>query len=1505
MRESKRIRRLIIILPILALAIGAAAYLNRMSRELARHLPNALSVAISQRMNGAIKFGKVDVHTFGIVLNDVSITYKRAEIIRVPRLKIACRIVDVIMGKVDTATSIERVELRNPTIHLVRTADGKWNVMGILKPSPGGKIPFSGKVFVRSANITLRDFRPDPTKPMLNRLDGVDAVIDCSKQSSVKFAAWGKGQPGRFARFNSDGSYDTVARATRAALEITGADAGYCSKYPYRIGLDVLSGKADCLISLTKTPKDKHVRYAVDIASHDCAIGFKQLSRPITGINGKVYLRDGSASMKLQARLGSTPLTIAGNVTDLKDTKLALGITSDRVNFREAAVLMGYARQLKQISLPSTGRIRAYVSGPPKSLSVGFEVSGPSVAWRDFTGRAVSAVGNYSHGQIAVRHMSLSTCGGQVEGTGIIDLTKPPTAGFIGRARRIKLNAIPALAKQKLATTSSGYFQVSLKNGNTQVRYRGSVGDFTSHGLKFEQGKVDVSYTNGKTRINEISARTFGGLVAVSGDIAKNGKLSLDASGADINLAKVQDLYWKPSTVGRGEFKGKVTGTLESPVFQGDIAAHKVMLSEVEMERISGGITISRNRLTIDNLVAYRFPGTLTITGAVEKPLSKSPTMHLSLTADSIEIGGMAESYGRYLPEGGKLSGQASASGPLRSPTVESDLRIEGGVVHGVPLDVITFKGTYKAQKLTVQELSARSGESVLTASGEMNGDGEITAAIESKQLALEKISGLLMPYAEVSGKAAVSGSIAGTLSDPIIEMSVNCEDPTVNKQSFQRFDFKASMRGAVVALSDVEISDKTSRYVIPSVTYDSDAGLIKLSAHVENGNLEKILSVAQRSPAATGPNHVELKEFLGRLPRPVAGSLNADVSGSIHLAHGNAVPDLQADLSLADMKFGSNTFKSVVVKGSWQNDIVRLGKLDASDGDMKLLATGSVGPADALDLKVNAHGMDVAAICQWLDLPQNFSGKADVTLVAGGTTRAPTSEMDLDITDPVIGGAKFDKLKSRLALTRTVSATAKGNSQSEARIDIGDLTLSLGDRTLRVSGYIPVDLHTFAIANDVPMLVQSNLDSDSLAILSKYTGVIMETETPGEFGGMVKLSGTSANPVLEGTLDWTEGRVQLPKLNSPLEGITARMHLVGDKMTIEKLSGRSAEGGSFDVTGDISFVDLKPSLDLVVKTDDLGISGRNFSNIYGEDVRARLQAKLKVTDYWRTPLISGTVNIPDGSVAMPKKPLKNQKNLIVKVDPRFNIAVTLGDKVRFAAARLKTPVMGKLDVAGSLSKPEIDGQMDISGGTILFPLHRFKIMEGSTASLRMGPTQQPSVYVDMRAQSRMSGVSMWGRMRRYMVTMTAQGPLDKLNPEFTSSPPDLSQQQIVGMLAGQTEIESLFAKNNGGGITGLFSSVLMPSIFEPISQALEKTLGFEEFSLEMGNREPLQMTISQRLMSNLFLDYSAALGARPDYSDSRYELRLSYRWRYGLELGIQTDENRILTVGVAGKLRF
>ena len=150
---------------------------------------------------------------------------------------------------------------------------------------------------------------------------------------------------------------------------------------------------------------------------------------------------------------------------------------------------------------------------------------------------------------------------------------------------------------------------------------------------------------------------------------------------------------------------------------------------------------------------------------------------------------------------------------------------------------------------------------------------------------------------------------------------------------------------------------------------------------------------------------------------------------------------------------------------------------------------------------------------------------------------------------------------------------------------------------------------------------------------------------------------------------------------------------------------------------------------------------------------------------------------------------------------------------------------------------------------------------------------------------------------------------MDKLNPTFSSSPPDLSEQTIVALLTGQRQLAHVLDEDSTDGIgrelSGLFSAAVMPTMFGPIEEAFEDIFGLEEFALEMGYREPLQLTIGERLWDGVYLDYTAALGARPDYADSLYELKLSYRLGRRLELGVLTDQSKTLTTAIEGKLKF
>jgi len=1490
--KKSRITTLIVVIPLLAMAAGSVAYLTRIGLQLRLTVPKMLSGAVSNQFNGSVQFSWIGVGWSGITVHNLVIAdSSKKPIVTTPVARIGCDYAR--MAKSNPVAGIKSVELLRPRIFLERRPNGRWNVQELVKPTPPGKpSKFGGRIHVKSGRLIVTDRLASLKKPVENTFADLDASVDCSEVSVARYCVSGRGPAGRMGRFTARGQYDLTERSLAANADVENADAAYWTKYPVNIGLDILSGKADATTKLSKI-KDGPLTYSSAIRLRDGSIRFKPIGKPITNLVGDVSVRRDTVGLKLNGRLESSPFLVVGKVSDFKHPKMALDLAFDRINTREVVGMTPWARGFREVALPRDGRLKAFVSGPPKSFAVEFAVDAPSLAYKEYGGRTVHATGRYFDRRIDIRRATAIAFGGSVQAKGDIDFTRGTRASFSGKATRVLASELPFLAKEGLVASSDGDFTINARKGSFDLDYRGSMDGMSYAELEFDQGRIDCSYSKGIVLIKEFSAKTAGGSIAVSGSIGQGGEIDLQASGSGINLAEVSS--GRQGIVGRAEFSGKITGSTSSPVFDGEVGAERVMMSGIGIERISGRAYASRDRISLENLAFYDYPGSLTVSGTIMNPLSILPSVDISIKADALNLGNLSESSETGGLETGLLFGDLNISGTTITPRLAGNFHIEGASYHDLTLDSLMAKFRYDDHGLTLDDFRASSGAAVVAAKGAIAKDGEISAEFHSDGLPLERFESMFKPYAVVSGSLSLKGSVAGTLADPSAKMEIVSAGLTVNGQTFTELMVKASADRDAVVLSDVSLSDGKSRYEIPEVSYGFKSKIAKASLRVQDGSAAQVLALMDKSPAAKG------SDWLARIPRPLTGTINIlDASGTMAMDSGKPVPDLHAEVALDDMRFGTGKVKSIRMAGNWKGDKATLEKLVAIEGDTNLSGHGSLGPGDAISLYVDARNLSMDIVREWMSLPDNFSGIADVTVVADGSRDSVSSKASVEIVDPIIGGAKFDRLSGILTAD---------NGDANGRINISDLTLTLDNHDLKLTGYLPVDWKKPGIPRDRPISLLSHMDADALAILSEFTKIAIETPENGKFEGLVEVGGTLQNPGLSGSIVWDNGEIRWPKLQTPLQGITARMILAGDRLEVDRFTGSSPEGGTFSVTGTIAFPDLKPALDLGIKTSSLKVSGKDFSDGYGESVKVTIDSDVKISEAWRSPLISGSASINEGSVSIPGKAPKPRETRVHSMDPRFDLSVELGKKMRLDMATLKTPLVGSLAIGGSLSDPVINGSLDISGGTVILPMRQFKILPGSTLMIGRGPTQHPLVQVDMRAQTKLTVPTTLRHRERYTVTMIAQGPIDKLQTKFDCSPPGLSESEMVALVTGQSQLLSILAgegrNNMGAGLSGLFSTAMMPTVFAPIEQALESSLGLEEFALEGGYREPLQLTIGQHLWDGLYVDYSTVLGQRPDYADTLYELTLSYRFRHGIELNLKTDENRNTSVGVAGRLRF
>lgn len=285
-------------------------------------------------------------------------------------------------------------------------------------------------------------------------------------------------------------------------------------------------------------------------------------------------------------------------------------------------------------------------------------------------------------------------------------------------------------------------------------------------------------------------------------------------------------------------------------------------------------------------------------------------------------------------------------------------------------------------------------------------------------------------------------------------------------------------------------------------------------------------------------------------------------------------------------------------------------------------------------------------------------------------------------------------------------------------------------------------------------------------------------------------INGTAANPLIRGTLQSKQARLESAVTGTVISNIAATGRFDGAKLLIDNLSGTTRGGGtvsgraSFDLSADTG-LGMDVSLDakdaMLINRDDIGatvtgpitIKANSSGNVIAGDVRlvrgrfqmGRAAAVAAIPQFDTTEL-----NRPDDDGPM-RRP--NPWKLDIKVDSRNQLMVTgLG---------LDSEWRGKLDLGGTVDNPAITGRVDLVRGGYEFAGRRFDLDRGAIRFLGEAP---PDPLLDIVAKANLNGVS---------ATISVSGTAQKPEINFTSIPA-LPEDELLSRLLFGTSITNLSA---------------------------------------------------------------------------------------------------------------
>ncbi len=530
--------------------------------------------------------------------------------------------------------------------------------------------------------------------------------------------------------------------------------------------------------------------------------------------------------------------------------------------------------------------------------------------------------------------------------------------------------------------------------------------------------------------------------------------------------------------------------------------------------------------------------------------------------------------------------------------------------------------------------------------------------------------------------------------------------------------------------------------------------------------------------------------------------------------------------------------------------------------------------PAEGAGLAFTLAGLDLA----WLDplLPERIDWRGSV---AGEGRLRWTPEAGVDARVSAESGDGRVVMRPR----RADEAEADG-----PEADSEPVVQELAYRRLALSGhYRPehaeaaleleagaagsADLRVAGDPRPEGQAVSGSLALDGLR-LGRFRPLVPQlSELAGVARADVQLSGTRAEPRLDGEIELRDGRVAAPQSASTVEGLDLRVGLDGTEAAIDgdfqvgegeaALDGTAGwRGGdgrlALDLTGEQLLADVPPYADLTV-SPRLGLSVAPG-----------------------TVQLDGRVAIPSGSVTVrevPQQAVARSEDVVIVTEEadaealpevvpegwavEADVEVDLGDAVSLAALGVRGRLAGSLrTLRGADGTLEAYGELRIEDGEYRAYGQRLQIRRG--VLIFAGPLQRPQL--DIEAVRRIARDDVIAGIR---VGGFADSPRARLFSE-----PAMSQENALSYLIRGRPIGA----EGPGSDQMLASAALALGLYGGggVASSVAEGVGVSDFQIEAaGQGEGTQVVLSGQLSPRLYVSYGVGVFSPVDTVTLRYSL--------------------------------
>ena len=294
----------------------------------------------------------------------------------------------------------------------------------------------------------------------------------------------------------------------------------------------------------------------------------------------------------------------------------------------------------------------------------------------------------------------------------------------------------------------------------------------------------------------------------------------------------------------------------------------------------------------------------------------------------------------------------------------------------------------------------------------------------------------------------------------------------------------------------------------------------------------------------------------------------------------------------------------------------IELENVQLVSADQSLNVDGTIalgGDAPAGDLTVKASNVDLQQLETLLLQNRGFGGRLSADAKVTGTAANPTVDGHVEVRNGTFKTYKYESLIAdvdytgrRATIDATLTQTATEKITAKGSVPMSLFTKGTGAHTAATAADA-VDLHVTSTAMN-------------LAVIQGFTDLV--TNVAGTLQADVRVTGSGADPHLNGFVDIRGGAFGVPMGGVSYTGLDTRIELTDDLVKLQEFQLRDDHGQPLRVSGQIAVHERQ------VGAVDISITSDNFEVIDNELGDVGVDANLKITGELRRPRIVGDVRL-------------------------------------------------------------------------------------------------------------------------------------------------------------------------------------------------------------------------------------------------------------------------------------